>query len=487
MFERIKTFALNGKIKYNEAKLLNDQMLQLSNYITPEADAGDWKLMNSNTEKGLDDSEQEDLRSQAIKTYYKSGHGRNIIRLLEKYVAGRGFKIEPISTLPQVNDVWKDFWETNKMHMRTKEIVRRTMRDGECFNRFFDEDEEIIKMRFMNPALVANPEDKDTDGISSGIETDPDDVETVLNYYYKGRAIPADQVQHLKIMVDSDVLRGRSFLEPIIQLLSMYRKWLVDRMKLNEIRNTVALIKKVKGTPAETANIANNNKTVRRLNNDGTSMARAHKDINVITTNQNVEYDLKSPNLQAADVQKDGRALLLAVAAGSGLPEFMVSSDASNSNYASTVTAEGPAVMEFEDWQDYFAEACFKEIFTRVIEHGIKNGKIPAKETITERKLNPETGIIEEKKENIDTSTECSITFPDLVSRDIEKETRAYVIQANQGWLSDVTAQGKLDLDHEEEKRLIDQQIKDDGGPGAEKDEEDLKIEKARKAMEEEK
>ena len=61
MFERIKTFMLDGQIKYREAKLLNDQMIQLSNYITPEADAGDWKLLGSNTEKGLDDIEQEDI------------------------------------------------------------------------------------------------------------------------------------------------------------------------------------------------------------------------------------------------------------------------------------------------------------------------------------------------------------------------------------------------------------------------------------------
>jgi len=485
MFERVKTFALNGKIKYQEAKLLSDQMLQLSNFILPEADADDWSLLGSNTEKGLDDTDQEDLRSQSIKVYFKSGHGRNIIRLFEKYVVGRGFNIEPTSTLPQVKEVWKEFWKVNKMHLRSKEIVRRTMRDGECFNRFF-EDEDIIKMRFMNPSLVANPEDKDVDNISSGIETDPGDIETVKNYYYKGKPISADTVQHLKIMVDSDVLRGRSFLEPVLQLLVMYKKWLMDRMKLNEIRNTVALIKKVKGNPTQTANVADKYKTNRKLNDDGSAMGKAYKNMSVITTNQNVEYDLKSPNLQASDVQHDGRALLLAISAGSGLPEFMVTSDSSNSNYASTMVAEGPAVMEFEDWQDYFAEACFKEIFYRVIEHGIKNNKIPGKEVITERNINPKTGEIEETKKTIPTSTECSITFPDLVSRGIEKETKAYLMQSQAGWLSNITAQGKLDLDHEEEKRLIDQQVDNDDDSSAEKDKEDLEIEKQRKAMEEE-
>jgi hypothetical protein len=37
-----------------------------------------------------------------------------------------------------------------------------------------------------------------------------------------------------------------------------------------------------------------------------------------------------------------------------GLPEFMITGDASNGNYASTMIAEGPGEREIEDWQDFF-------------------------------------------------------------------------------------------------------------------------------------
>lgn len=480
MFERIRINSINNKIALKEAELRQSLMSEMgnitegNNYILPEADEADWQLIGSNTEKGLDSEKQELLREQAIKTYFKSAHGRNIIRLFEKYVVGHGFGIEPISPIPAVKEVWNEFWTVNKMALRKKEIVRRTMRDGESFIRYFD-DEEVIKVRFMNPAMIINPDDKHSENINDGIETDPDDIETVIVYYYKGKPVSQEYVQHLKIMVDSDVLRGRSYYEPILQFLTMYTKWMNDRMKLNEIRNTVALIKKVKGNPTQAANIKSKYETSRKLNNDGTTLQRAPKNVSVYTTNQNVDYELKSPNLQAADVQKDGRALLLSIAAGAGLPEFMVSSDASNSSYASTMSAEGPAVMEFEDWQDYF-EYHFKEMFRRVIEHAIAKNKIPEFEDVT----------IDGKTERQPTSTECSITFPDLVSRDIEKETRAYVLQSNARWISDVTASSKLDLDYEEEQRLIEQQDDDDGGPDVGKDEEDLEIEKQQKAMEEE-
>ena len=60
----------------------------------------------------------------------------------------------------------------------------------------------------------------------------------------------------------------------------------------------------------------------------------------------------------------------------------MVSSDSSNSNYASTMIAEGPAVMQFKDWQDHFAYV-FKQIYRKVIENAIKQGGLPQKETVT--------------------------------------------------------------------------------------------------------
>jgi len=494
MFERIKTRTIEGKIRFQQAQIdlenINDiqSVTESNNYVLPEEDAADWKLMGSNSKKGLDSTDQESLREQAIKTYYKNSHGRNIIRLFEKYVAGHGFKIDPMSTIPVVKEYWDEFWKVNKMALRAKEIVRRSMRDGETFLRYFDDDKkEMIKVRFMNPAYVADPQkrlDNLERKVNDGIVTDPDDIEEVLGYYYHDDYIKAEEVQHIKILVDSDVLRGRSYYEPLLQSLAMYKKWLTDRMKLNETRGTVALVKNVKGSPTNAANIATKHETSRKLNTDGTPMARAPKNVSVFTTNGNVSYEMLSPNLQASDVQHDGRALLLNIAAGSGLPEFMVSSDASNSNYASTVTAEGPAVMEFEDWQDFFGEA-YKMMFERVIESGIKKGKIPKMESYIERKVQPDKSIKEEKITE-PTSIECSITFPDLVARDIEKETKAYVLQTNAGWMSNTTAQGRLDLDHEQEKDLIAKEAEEDSENEFKKDEEDLEIEKQKKAMDDE-
>ena len=495
MFERIKAYGLNGRVALQKAETELELMKQINklaegNAILPEADEASWTKLGGSAEKELGESDQEILRDQATNAYYRNPHGRNIFRLFEKYVAGHGFGIEPMSSIPPVKEYWKKFWKKNKMDLKKKEIVRRAFRDGEVFIRYFpaDNKEDIMKFRFMDPAFVVDPDDKNTEeqNIKYGIKTNPEDIEDVKSYWYNGIEIPAEEVQHIKIMVDSDVLRGRSFVEPILPSLANYQLWQKDRIELNRLRNTMGLLKTVTGNPTQTANIGSGNDTSNKLNADGTPKTRAPKGVSIWTANKGVDYELKSPNLQASDVQKDGEAILLTAAAGSGLPEFMVTSNASNSNYASTVTAEGPAVMEFEDWQDFFAYH-FKEMYERVILDGIKTSALPATEIETTEEED-ENGKVKEIKETIPLSTECSITFPDLVARDIKDETEALIMQNNQGWVSPQTAQAALDLDTEDEDELMrkwDREHPEDDDD-FKKDKEDLEIEKQKKKMEDE-
>lgn len=796
MFEGMKARTLEQKIRIQrleiEETLLKD--LTQGNTILPESDSAEWQTLGKETEKELDTRDAETLREQAIKTYYKNGHGRNIIRLFEKYVVGRGFQIIPESVEPEVKEYWDEFWKINKMDLRKKEIVRRTMRDGEAFLIYFEK-EKNLSVRFMNPDHIADPDDSiKRDGSTTfGIETDKDDIEKVLAYWYKGKRLDTEDVaiQHLKILVDSDVKRGRSYYEPLLQNLAYYNTWLKDRMKLNKIRATLGIIKRVKGNPTTAANIKTAQDTTDKLNADGTPMQRAPEGVSVYTANQGVDYEMMSPNMQASDVRYDGRAILLAIAAGSGLPEFMIScfddkteiltengfikydeynsekiatlnmetqvieyqypiqrhvykykgemahfkntnidvlvtlnhrmycrtsirgkfkfefardalkgyrrflmsvnpalyksddifilpevqlygckknqqtgerkidkdvwaafigwfvsegccynppekkhadyatilvqkdkknqkiieamldkmpfkwskqesrnmyriydkalwtwciencgdksvnkklpniswssyqkqlllealilgdghpchkhfvyttastlladqvqilsyelgwqskkfgpmgpygfgkekiyrtkmyklyesrafphhckiveydgevwcfttenktlitrrngrisvqgnSDASNSSYSSTMIAEAPGIMEFEDWQDFFGEA-FTEMFRIVIAFGIEQNEIRETEIIKHEDILPD-GSVEEVEESQPTSLECIVTFPDLISRDVEKETRAYVMQSNQRWISDETASARLDLDFEDEQQLI--------------------------------
>jgi len=450
-----------------------------------DPDESEWMEIGKepDNERKLDSEEHSTLRNQAIKYYYRSPHARNIIRLIQKYVVGRGFLVDPESDNPDVAEVWKNFWRTNRMDLKKKEIVMRVMRDGEIFIRYFSKDDSLL-IRFMNPAFVKEPDDtmEAVGNPTWGIETDKEDVEDILAIWYKNKRVLADEVHFHKIFSDSDVKRGRSYLEPIIPLIVMYDRWLKDRMKLNMVRAIVGLVKSVAGTPTQAANIATGYETNLRKAPDSTKFHKAPEGVSIFTTNQGVDYKMLSPNLQAADVHHDGRAILLAVATGSGLPEFMVTADASNSNFASTMVAEAPATQEFVDWQDFF-KVVFGEMFEKVISTAIKKGLIPEYEIITKTEIvqNQDTGEDEEKTitERVKTSTEAKIIFPELVPRKILDETQALVLQSNQGWLSDRTASARLDLDFDEEQKEIEsEQMPEDQLPKEEQ--KDKEFEKAR-------
>jgi hypothetical protein len=417
-------------------------------------------------ERGLDAIDQATQRKEATKAFYKNAHARNIVRLITKYVVGRGFSVTPESTVPMVREYWDLFKKVNKMILKRREIVRRALSTGEAFLRFFPpSDTDVPLIRFMNPDYIQEPDDPKLKALikgnaSHGIETNSDDIEDVLAYWYKGERIDASEVYHIKILVDSDVKRGRSYLEVVLPLLAMYTGWLKDRMKLNKVRAVVGLLRKVTGgSSTQTANIADQDKTTKNTNPDGSSQMRMPEGVSVFTT-KNVDYDMKSPNLQASDVQHDGRALLLAVSAGVGLPEFMVTSDASNSSYASTMVAEGPAVMEIEDWQDFFGFH-FGEIFKKVIETGIASGQIPEKASTEDwvEKTDKDGNLMMEKVTVVKpVSTEAVISFPDVAVNDIEKETKALLLQLNAELVSTRTASSKLGYDYEKEQA---QRLKD--------------------------
>ena len=62
----------------------------------------------------------------------------------------------------------------------------------------------------------------------------------------------------------------------------------------------------------------------------------------------------------------------------------------------------------------------------------------------------------------VEISTDSQITFPDLAVRDIEKETRALILQNGQGWTSGHTASAELGRDYDIEHELIAEELEDE-------------------------
>lgn len=382
--------ARHDRLSYEAANMMLEQTVRL---IQPEDNAGFTLLgRNGDSARKLDPESARELRQQATHAAYRSPLSVGYLRTLKRFVMGKG-----PTFVPQVTDErlkgrieahWKLVADVNNWDELEDEIPGRTWRDGETFLHRtvqkadgpvpFELSQKVLnrlgklgvtrdQLRSRElPAgttffrLIDADQIIDPDGVvSEGILTSDNDVQTVLGYLWSvdGKTadfIPADEMLHTKINVDSDVKRGRSILEPILKRDKQFDEWLTYRIALSLARSAVVLIRKIEGASPTQVREMRDKQQTQREDQGNDRRVRAFKPMSTITAGPGMSYEFKAPNVQAADAQHDGRAIQLNMAAATGLPEYMFTGDASNANYASTLVAEGPAHREFESWQDFF-------------------------------------------------------------------------------------------------------------------------------------
>lgn len=370
------------------------------------------------------------MLDQAWKFYHTNPFAKTIIRSLCKFVLGKGPILKPVSENGKVKDAWDAFAKENKWGVREKEVATRAFRDGEVFLRFIENQESgVLGVRFVRANFIMNPKIMTArPNVSYGIETDPADIEKVLKYYYCDRQgtlkeeIAPDEMMHLKILSDSDMKRGFSFLLTVMPWIKKYESWLEDRIALNKARTAIALVRTVEGPASTVESIRDEYKS--QYQDADKHKQQAMPRATVLTASKGISYSMLSPNINATDVRDDGRAILLAVAAGCGFPEMFLTADFSNANYASTMVAQNPFVREIEDWQDLFEDSLYKEVFARVIRHAKAYGEVPQGE-----------------------SEDCSVEWPPLILANITQNNQAREIQHRNKIISKKTWQQKEGLD----------------------------------------
>lgn len=423
----------------------------------------DWKdlrdLVLNLDKKELDEDNSKELRKQAIRFYYRNCHARGIISNYVNYIIGNGANIKPLDNNEDIIKYWDNFIENNKFkRKKQRELATRTYREGEFFLRLFGLGTEDVKARFIDPDKVEDVSKTYT----HGIQTEPKDVETPINYYTKtsenehDEIIPAKEIVHGTIFVDSNVKRGRSVLEVALPKFKKYDGWLEDRIVLNKIRASVALIKKIDGDSADLQTIVDNTKSTR--NTTETNRTKVPKRGSIFTANPGVDYKFLSPQLDAKDVKEDGRNILLTIAVAMVMTESMITGDASNANYASSMVAESPVLKSFLAWQGEF-EDFFKEIYATVMKSALEAGLIPEKYEVEIESIDEETGLRKTEKKTVDTTLKCSVEFNEIVKRDFKELVDGYSILKAEGILSDDTFADKFDLDIDEETKK--QKIRD--------------------------
>jgi len=337
----------------------------------------------------------------------------------------------------QVQSLLDEFLRTSRWQRRQQEIVRRWDRDGEVFLRFFVAGDGMTQVRFVEPDQVATPPHLASDPSASlGVQTEPDDVEEVVAYWIDGAAVPAGEIQHRKGQVDANVKRGLPLFFPVRKNLRRAEKLLRNMSVVAEIQSAIALIRKHRsgvksGVQQFVAAAADATMTT---SSTGKSLSvQRFGPGTILDAHGGMEYDFPAAGLDAGAYVTVLQAELRAIASRLVMPEFMLTSDASNANYASTMVAEGPAMRMFARLQ---AELVSDDlaVMWRVVTGAVHAGRLP-----------PESL----------TAVEIQAVPPSLSTRDLHRESQVFAIEHERGILSPQTWSQLRGLDYDQEQENL--------------------------------
>ncbi len=338
------------------------------------------------------------------------------------------------SLAAEAQTVLDEFITENCWHRRQQEIIRRYDRDGEVFLRFFVDARGVTRVRFVEPGQVATPRELAADPAASfGIQTDPDDVELPLAYYIDGAPVDAGQIQHRKANVDANVKRGLPLFYPVRKNLRRAEKILRNMSVVAEIQSAIALVRRHQASTRSGVQQFAAAQTDVRVTSAATGQTtnfRRFAPGTILDSHGGIEYDFPAQSIDAANFVAILQAELRAIASRLVMPEFMLTSDASNANYASTMVAEGPAVRMFSRLQAEVVQDDLA-VMRRVLAAAASAGRLPP---------------------DILAAIEVQAAPPSLAVRDQLKETQSFRIQHQSGILSPQTWSQRAGLDYDQEQ-----------------------------------
>lgn len=329
---------------------------------------------------------------------------------------------------------------------RQQQNLYRRDRDGEVLLRKFRAEDGILRVRYVEPEHLQTPDYLSGKlSIRYGIETDPNDEETVVAYWINGERVDASEIQHRTRSGSVRHPRGIPIHYVVRKNLIRAQKILRNGSMVTEIQVAIAIIRKHMQATASTVQAFQQALTKSAGNQGNGSQDNRRQRFapgTILDASAGIEYEFPSmgvdPSRYVAALQADLRG----AAAGIGQPEFMLTSDASNSNYASTMVAEGPAVKRFEYLQ--WDEIAFDiSLIWDALSYAVEQGQLS-----------------EDLLERIEVTAEP----PSVSSRDKLQEAQVAQILNGLGWLSPQTASQQFGLDYSQEQENIEQHQERNGG-----------------------
>ena len=368
----------------------------------------------------LDENQLRFLRDRSRKLWQENVFVKCAVLNMQNYVAGAdGMTIKAVSAserrpvdkkwLGRVQDV-VDMWsEVNERPEVEADIIERMIVDGEKFLRHFPMPKGIILLRDVEAEHIKSPPGGSFPPHSSfGIETDPEDVHTRRGYHVVEHPItnplptfvPAADICHIKWNTPRSSKRGLPLFYECETLLRDAVDLLRGVVVTANIRARYAVIRKFTSPVIKEAV----QKFLNEVNLATVTDPTTGQDINVerkpfggvTNAGANIDYEFPNASMDNNDYEIALQMVLRAIAARIGFPEFMLTADAGNANFASTLVAESPSVKMFEMFQnrvkrrvaEYRMEQKRSLAWTQIV-YAVRIGILPP-ETLTVVKLQAE-------------------------------------------------------------------------------------------------
>ena len=386
-----------------------------------------------------------DMHSKAFEAWTHNPIAKRIVKVITQFVLGKGVKLTVMRALrkseeeqaqQQQNQMssdklqamaqrvsgsgkqqkqpadWKQrcqtildrHWKMNKMHIRSKQMLRGLLVFGEQFPRYFDAPWGL-KLRQIDPSTVWE------------VVTDPDDCENefYLHQQYPTRyqtfvdlpvptikfiirQVPSAYYYHMKINTTEGEVRGRSELFAILGWLKRLKEYATDRVIRNKMANLFVLDVAVDGGP------------------DDVKALQAQFQVpptpgSFFIHNKAAELQGVRAEVGASDTQGDWEMLLTIIAMGAGLSQQYLGMSAGGGKAEALVGTE-PDIKTFEDYQELM-EDFFLEDAGRVYERAKERGEIPKDITVT-----------------------VEATFPALAEENRSEKLKDYAFGESMSWWS---------------------------------------------------
>lgn len=292
--------------------------------------------------------DRQEMLADCVDAWRFNPLARRITELTTTYVTGGGFVVSCPHAGTQA--FLERFWEhrLNHLSLRTGELSDELVLSGNLFLLLSTDTSGMSYLRVIPSADIVRIESSEADveqeifyAGKSGLTGE----ERIYPAYQPGRDRPEEGGGFSPVMLHYAVNRpvgsqwGESDLAPVLKWLSRYNAWLEDRVRLNRFRNAFVYVVKARFAN-ETA----------RSNRQAQLAAHPPAPGSVLVTDENEEWSVIAPKLEALDASSDGLAIKKMIAAGVGLPLHFLAEPESSTK--TTAEASGnPTYRRFAERQ----------------------------------------------------------------------------------------------------------------------------------------